>query len=227
MSGKVRTYTQGLVDGLGNPLPLRVGEGKDYTLFDVDGSMRRFGEATVWDDIVQSVSATNLYGTPGKADYDFDNLWVVLEESGALATPGDCLFINYQISHAAKPDSTFRLHMHWAQSSDTVRTITGKYRVQDNGAGTTTAWTSFTATTEYGETGGNVFDTSEWDYDTDGNFNQITRLVDIPLTGLGVSAIIQVVFTRTDANATSDVYIYSVDGHIEKDDDGSRQEYIK
>jgi hypothetical protein len=51
--------------------------------------------------------------------------------------------------------------------------------------------------------------------------------VDIPLTGLGVSAIIQVVLARTDANAASDVYIYSVDGHIEKDSLGSRQEYVK
>ncbi len=206
---------------------LVVGDPTNYTQIESDGSVRHFGDATVHDDLVQPISATQMYSTPGKVDFDFTNMWAVLEESGSLSTPGDCLFVNYQIAHAAKPDSTFRLHFHWSQSSDTVRTISGKYRIQDQGAGTTTAWETFSATTEFGGTGDNVFDTSEWDYGTDGNFNQITRLVDIPLTGLGVSAIIQVVLARTDSNAASDVYIYSVDGHIEKDSLGSRQEYVK
>lgn len=208
-------------------LPFRFGAGENYTEIDIDGSVRHFGEATVFDDVVQSVSATNLYGTPGKADYDFTNLWAVLEESGSLSTAGDCIFVNYQIPHAAIADGIFRLHMHWSQSSNTVRTISGKYRIQNNGAGGTTAWQTFSATTAYGGSGGNIFDTTDWNYGTGGNFNQITRLVDIPLTGLGVSAIIQVVVARTDANAGSDLFLLSMDGHIEKDATGSRQEYEK
>ena len=207
--------------------PIKIGGPVNYTQFDTDGSVRQFGAATVWDDIVQSVNATNLFGVPGKADFNFDNLWVVLQSGGALTTPGDCLFLNYQVPHATALDSLFRLHFHWSQSSNTARTISGKYRIQDQGGATVTDWESFSATTAFGEGGGNVFDTTDWDYVTDGNFNQITRLVDIPLLDHGVSAIIQVVLARTDANAASDIYVYSVDAHIEKDATGSREEYTK
>lgn len=209
--------------------PLKIGSGSNYLQVETDGSLRRYGTSTVFDDVVQSVNNSNLYDVAGKADYDFNNLWVVLQSGGVLTTLNDCLFVNYQIPHAAKPDSVFKLHFHWSQSNNNVRTISGKYRKQgQNGVGTSTAWTNFSMTTAYGTNPnqGNVFDTSSWNFGT-GNFNQITRLVDIPLSDLGLSGIIQVVFTRTDAVAASDIYIYSVDGHIEKDDDGSRQEYVK
>jgi hypothetical protein len=207
--------------------PLIIGSGDDYSQFDADGSLRHMGAATVWDDVVQSISAVNMYSTPGKVDFDFAEQWAVLQASGSLDTNGDIIFINYQLPHAARAGSLFRLHMHWSQSSATVRTIGGKYRIQDNGTGTTSAWSDFTASTAHTEAGGgSVLDVSGHDFGS-GNFNQITRLVDIDLTGLGVSAIVQLRFARTDANAGADIYLYSVDGHVEKDSGGSREEYTK
>jgi hypothetical protein len=172
-----------------------------------------------FEDLREVLSGKNLLGTPGTADYDFTNGWIVLQEGGDIATAGDVVLANFQLPHALKLNTTANLHLHWIQTTETSRTITGKFRIQPNGAVPITAWTDFSATCTAAED--NVF---PWAVS---GVVQTTSLVAIDLTGFNISDIIQVRIARTDANAADDMYVLYMDMHIEVDTIGSTTEYAK
>lgn len=166
-----------------------------------------------YEDLREQLNGKNLYGNPGKADFDFDNGWIVLEEGGSISTVGDVVMTNFQLPHAVKTDSTAYLHLHWVQTTETTRTITGKYRIQNNGSTPVTAWTDFTATCS--DAGDNAI---PW---AAGGIVQVTSLANIDLTDVGLSAIIQVRLARTDAAASDDMYLLYMDMHVAVDGYGS------
>ena len=209
------TFTEALTEGryIGN-----VADG-NYTAIGADGTFTLHGDATVWEDLREVLTGKNLNSVPGTADYDFDNLWVALADSGDIDVIGDVVGSNYQLPHSVKVGSTARLHLHWVQMTETSRTITGKYRIQKNGMAPATDWADFTATCTAAED--NVF---PW---VEGGLTQITRLVDIDLTDIPISSIIQVKIARTDTNAADTMFALYMDMHVEKDSMGSNDEFVK
>jgi len=184
---------------------------------DSTGNLVLTGTATCWDDLREPLNGENLYSSPGKADYDWTELAVTFDPSGNIATEGDLITQCYQIPHACKTNSVMKLHLHWWQSDSTTRQFTWQYRLQNQGAAKTTSWSASI-----------VVDTNTnnaVDYVT-GTINQITDLGDIDTTGLGLSSMVQVKLTRTDAVAGK-LYATYLDLHYEIDSFGSNLEYIK
>lgn len=196
--------------------PLYIGSGANRVKIDVDGHMTFEGDATFHEDISEPLTAKNLDTTPGTADYSYADDWIILEKGGVLATDADTINVKYQLKHATKPGSNFKIHLHWKQTNNTVRTIEGKHRIQKNGQATTSAWQNFSATTN----------NSIYTY-VSGDLNQITSITTIDLTNTGLSDIIQVRFTRTDNNNGADMYCFMCDAHYEGNSLGSNSEYQK
>ena len=195
---------------------IRFGSQDSYTGFDEDGTMQAYGDATCWDDIVGSLVASQLNSVAGKLDYNWAENSITMNPSGDPANQADRLIFNFQVPHAAKL-SEMRLHIHWEQTNTTVRTFRVDYRLQNNGAAKTTAWTTVIRST------GGSYDKFTY---TSGTLNQITRLVEVDLSSAMLSTTVQFRLTRTDSNA-GDVEATFVDAHVERDTLGSRTEYTK
>jgi hypothetical protein len=182
-----------------------------------DGTLQLLGDATVWEDLSGPLNGKNLYDTPGKVDYDFDEGCVVFQPSGSLAVVGDVAVVTFQVKHAAKADAPLHLHIHWEQPSSGRRTFQWTYRVQSNGAAKSTGWA--TAIDVHSDLA------SAFPY-VSGTLNQITALGDVPLVGVGISGLVQVKITRTDATS-GDINATYIDAHYQIDTLGSREEYVK
>lgn len=189
----------------------------NYTDIEADGSLSYKGDATIWDDLVGSLIASRLTSTSGKLNYNYDENTITMQSGGAPTNINDRLIFNHQKPHAAKTSSTFNLHIHWEQVSTNIIIWQIDYRIQHNDQLKTIAWTTVTANT----TDDNVFS-----YPGSGTFNQITRLVDIDWSTAALSSTLQFRLTRIDVT-TGDIEATFVDGHVEYDSDGSRQEFIK
>lgn len=195
---------------------LYVGSGSDRACFDTDGSFTLEGAATVWEDVTFPLVARRLDATTGTLNYDWDNATIVMGANGDLSNSADTLMFVCQLPHKVKVNSTADLHIHWEQPADQAYTFDVAYRIQNNGSAKTTAWT---IVSDIGMAN-NVFTY------TSGTLIQITDLLDIDLTGYGISSLIQVKLTRSDSTA-GDIEAIAVDFHFEIDSLGSRQEYVK
>ena len=181
-----------------------------------DGTWVNHGDSTTWDDIVQSLVASRLESVVGKLKYNYDNNTITMEPGGVITNSIDRLIMNSQYPHAAKTDGEMRLHIHWEQTDATAREFTVQYRIQHNGNDKTTAWQTVVVDTSVN----NVFDY------TSGTLMQITNLVAVDMTGAGISATVQFRIARTDSVAV-DLESHFIDSHIERDMNGSREEFIK
>lgn len=199
--------------------PLHLGSAGDRTVVEQDGSLKFEGAATVWEDLDGRLNGSSLYTAAGKADYSFTEVCVVLQPSGSLATAGDVVELAFQVKHAAKAGSPLKLHIHWEQTDATARQFSYTYRVQKQGAAKTADWAT-TVVVSTTTAGVNAFTY------TSGVLNQISSLGEITLTDVGISAIVQVKLTRTDA-VVGDINVTYLDAHYEIDTVGSRQEYVK
>lgn len=192
------------------------GSGTNRTKFNEDGSMVFEGDATVWDDVIGSLIAKKLTAVTGKVDYNWDEITITFEPNGDIDTEADVLFFNVQIPHAQRVNSPLDLHIHWEQDSAVDRDLEIHYRIQHNGQLKTTTWTEATVS---------LLDDTKFTY-TSGTLNQISDLIHIPSTGIGISAVVQFKIARTDNNA-GDLEATFIDIHVEKDTIGSRSEYVK
>jgi len=181
------------------------------------GHLSLTGDATCWDDLREPLNGENLFTNPGKADYDWAELAVTFDPSGNIATDGDIVTQTYQLPHACKVGSTLKLHIHWWQTDATTRQFTWQYRLQNQRAAKTTAWSaSINVDTN----------TNNAEPYVSGTLNQITKLGDIDTTGLSLSSMVQIKLTRTDAVAGKLSATY-LDLHYEIDSLGSNAEYTK
>jgi len=195
---------------------LYIGSGANRVSIDTDGSLMLEGDATVWEDVTFPMTAERLDSTAGTLNYNYDEATITMGGGGDISASSDTLMFVCQIPHKIKLDSVADLHIHWEQPADQAYTFDVEYRIQSNGSAKTTAWT---AISNIGMTN-NVFPY------TSGTLIQITDLVDIDLTGIGISDLIQVKLTRSDATA-GNIEAIAVDFHFEIDSLGSRQEYVK
>lgn len=179
------------------------------------GTLKFQGTSTVWDDLRTSLIGRRLASTAGTVNYDYAENAVVFSPNGTITDTNDTVVFNFQLPHAAIADGSLKVHMHYEQDTATTRTFALRYRIQDNGEAKTTAWTTVSAST-----GSSVFPY------TGGTINNILPLATVDLTGIGISAVVQVQMTRTDSN-TGDVNVTFIDGHFEMDQLGSDTEYTK
>lgn len=197
--------------------PLYMGNGSDRVKVDTNGMQTFEGNATTWEDSPNILIGQRLESNLGTLDYDYDEAAISAAPNGDITSSADRAVLSFQISHSAKTDEALKLHVHWEQPDATERAFTYQYRVQGNGQEKTSAWSTAETVTS---TDGNAFAY------TSGTLNQITVLGDIPVSAMGLSAIVQIRFTRSDAN-TGNVLVTSVDCHYEKNSTGSDQEYVK
>lgn len=188
----------------------------NYSKFEQDGTMQAMGDATVWDDIVQSLIGQRLFSVVGKVDYNYDNNSITMQSAGSMAQANDRIIFNLEKRHGLKTASTFKLHAHWEQVSANKIEWTTDYRIQQNGTAKTTSWTRLTA---------NSTDNSAFAYSA-GTLNQITELADIDLSTAGLSATVNFRIVRDDSTA-GDIEVVFIDAHAEWDMLGSRTEYTK
>jgi len=197
-----------------------IGEGSNRLKIEDDGTIVREGNATVWDDIVGSLIGKRLSSVVGKVEYNYAENAITFKSGGSISTANDIVNFNLQYPHAAKVTGSMNLHIHWEQSDTYLNMpiqFTVKYRVQSNGAAKTTSWT--TVVVEANPTNNAMTYVS-------GTFNQITKLINVDMTGMGISSTAQFQLARTDSE-TGDIIGTFVDAHVEMDTDGSRSEFSK
>ena len=185
-------------------------DGSDLTISD---NVKLSGDATAWEDVQESLIGKRLAATSGKVDYDYDENRVKFERNGSISTTNDRIAFNIQLPHAAK-DSELRVHMHF-EDTGLAGTFTIRYRIQSNGQARTTSWTTTTANTSNA-----VFTYSS------GTLNNLLSLVNIDLTGTGLSDVVQIQVARTDSTS-GDIYATFIDAHYEVDAFGSDTEFTK
>lgn len=189
----------------------------NYLEIEADGTDVRKGDATVWDDIVNSLIGSRLFSTAGKVDYDYSENAVNFQSGGSIAVANDRVIFNLQYPHAALSTGKMKLHAHWEQVNTNKIEFTVQYRIQKNNAVKTTDWTTVTSDSD---------DDSVYTYPGSGTFNQIIELAEIDMTDEGLSATVQFRVVRTDST-NGDIFVTFIDAHIESDMLGSRSEYIK
>jgi hypothetical protein len=175
-----------------------------------------------WDDLAASLIGKRLSSAAGTVDYDYSESAVKFQVGGTVTNANDVVGWNNQKPHGVCEDCVFKLHIHWEQDFDGVLspTWTYQYRVQDNGGMKTTAWTTVSVTSAAGN---EVFDRPTA---TGEVVNQITMLGDIDTSASPLSSTVQFRLTRSDST-TGDVLATFVDSHVNYDQRGSRQEYVK
>jgi len=192
-----------------------IGAGANRRKIDASGTVKLEGGATYWDDIAGPLSGAKLGSAAGSAAYNYNENSVEFAANGSITNANDRVFMSVQLPHGVKPDSLMKFHMHWEQTDAVVRTMTLRYRIQDNSEAKVTAWTTVAVDT----------DDSIYTY-VSGTINNILPIVAIDLTGVGLSAVVQLQFTRTDGG-TGVLAATSLDAHVERDQEGSDQEYVR
>lgn len=201
---------------------VRFGNETSYTQFKGDGSLRYFGNATVWRDELNQLIGQKLESPNSRIAYDLLEGTVDFADNCDLT---DYILTNIQINHDWKFGSDICPHLHWFQSSSNMPNWIIQYRWQSNGKAKVTSWTN------------NIWNENAFTY-TSGTILQITEFSHItPPEGYGISDILQVRILRDTNNdselftgldpLTGDAIALSFDIHLEIDTDGSRQEYVK
>jgi hypothetical protein len=189
----------------------------NYSYFESDGTLVHKGDATIWDDVNGSALQVKVLGTGVSINNTENTL-----DFTATADLNDYGYDNYQTPHSKKLESDIYPHIHWVQKEDNTPNWLLQYRFQSNGTATETTWTNY------------VCNTNAFAYTT-GTINQISYGDGI--AGNGLSSVIQMRVLRDTNNdstefSTTDSYsqtanITFIDIHVEKDTEGSRQQYIK
>lgn len=199
----------------------KIGTGSDFTEIEEDGTIKRNGSATTFDDMATSLIGKRLFSNTGTVDYNYIENALKFQDRGSFASANNYVSASIQYPHKAKADGKIYPHIHWEQDSNDAVVFELQYRIQGNNQPKNTAWANMV---------GNTTD-SVFPY-ISGTLNQITQFKDgsgnayIDMTGAGISATIQFRLTRTD-NINTDVLATFFDFHYEIDSDGSKTEYSK
>ena len=206
------------------------GDAINNTEFAADGTMRRNGTATAWQDMIGNLFGSKLNSTSGQVDYDFDSNSLKFSQNGSLSTAADRVQANLEINHQFRVGTsiTFSPHIHWFQEIETgaakAITLSMRYRLQKNGEAQTAAWTTITCDT--GSGGDDIYDFTA---EADGLYNQLSKFPDITVD-CDISDTFQFQAARTDTDdelGSQYAYVYFIDFHGEVDSDGSDEEYTK
>jgi len=195
----------------------KFGSSTDSFEIETDGSTMRNGDATMWDDVTGSLVARRLESTVGRLNYNYTENSITMQDDGNPDSTADNLIFNFQKPHGAKVASTFNLHIHWEQVEDGAVEFTLQYRIQNNGSAKETTWSEVVVDSSVG---------NKFTY-VSGTLNQITELIELDWSSSSISATVQFRLARTDDIGLDDIEATFIDGHVEFDNIGSRQEYIK
>lgn len=213
--------------GDANPVfsTLKVGASPDSFEVEPDGTWINKGEGTVWDEISQPFVGANIYEVAGRVDYNYTEL--TLDFGGNARYPDEPVGIVTQLSHARRIDSDIRPHIHWMQDYAQQPNILIEYRMY-NINDVPPAWTLKALTV----------DDNKFPYAGAGS-QQLTEF-NLPEghgVGLGLSFTIDVKIYRDSLNTSglfSGIDIYPgawrakyFDIHLERDMNGSREEFVK
>lgn len=197
----------------------------NYTKFKTDGTVRSYGTATAWQDMIADLFGKRLNSVAGSVDYDYDDNAITFQSGGDITDAADRVSGNLEINHQFKVGTniTFKPHIHWFQqvTSGAVTSFvwTLRYRLQRNNAAKTTSWTTITCSA------GTADDVFDFTGEADGLYNQLSRFDDITVT-CAISDTIQFQMTRTDSE-TGNANVYFMDLHGEVDSFGSDEEISK
>jgi hypothetical protein len=197
---------------------LKVGDvtGGDYSEFEEDGTLIKYGDATTWTDF--SVAAiSSKRGSNDKPDYDFTNIGLLFPQNNTT----EKVYLSVQMDHRKKMDSDISFHFHYIQSEVTQPTFTIEYKFYNNGALVPGSWTTLNTSDEGGSKGLLTYPGSG-DMMQIGEFPLIT-----PPSPETVSANLDVIMYRDDNDISGDILVKYIDFHYEIDSDGSREEYAK
>jgi hypothetical protein len=198
------------------------GVSPNYAMFDADGTLRLFGNATTYKDELYALVGQRLESPASDLALNLAEASVTFE-NGARIT--DYVTMDIQLNHDWAVGTPVYPHLHWWQASATLPNWLIQYRWQVNGGTKTTAWTSAARASE-------AFTYSS------GTLNQITKFPTItPPSGSGLSDILQVRIIRDKINTSglfggsdglaANVDAVSFDIHKKIDGFGSNEEYVK
>lgn len=157
-----------------------------------------------WDDIQNSLIGKRLASVAGTVAYNFAENTVDFSANGDITDVNDTVGWNVQLPHGADLNSTLNVHIHFEQSDNLEREITIRYRIQSNSEAKTINWTTVVVSTN----------NAVWPY-VSGTLNNILPLVSIDISNAGLSDIIQIQMTRSDAQ-TGLIPVLFADAHVRR-----------
>lgn len=205
------SYPNNLVVGkLDQLIPgAKFGTETNYIELETDGTLRKYGNATEYDDIVFEMTPARL-GALSKPDWDTTNLGFLFPQNDTT----EYVDIIVQLSHRWKEGSTIYPHVHVRQAANTQAVFKMDYRWYNLGQAIPEATQTYTMN-QYAVT-----------YSS-GTISQIVKGAGISGTGKTISSLLKLRLYRDDNAYTGDILVDQFDVHIEIDGLGSRQEYSK
>ena len=176
-----------------------------------DGHILLGGEATAWDDVVTPL----VTATQGQVDKP---AWNTTDGTFDFPRndPTAIMYLNVQMPHRRRADSTVRPHVHWHQTQAGNPVFKMYYRWSNLGGAVPAVWQTY------------VMDKLVFPYPGTGEIDQILD-GQTPLdgTGMGISSMLQDKLYRDDNVYAGVVPATSFDIHVEIDGFGSNTEFVK
>jgi len=192
----------------------------NYTEVMVDGTIRQYGEATEYDDMLCQAIGNGIDTSTGRLSYDYTE--GTIDYATNARYTDEPVFFAFQMSHRQKDSSNVFFHIHWLQDAAGSPNWLLRYRTVANGS----AASAYT----------NVALVSNLFTYTAGTILQITTFGSIQAAP-GVSNCVDCILYRDSANASglfagADTYpnagkVKFADLHFQVDSLGSNTEYSK
>lgn len=183
-----------------------------------------------WDDLSSPIVASaRLDTSSGRLDYNFFNGAVNFNSDARY--PNEPVLIPLQVPHSAKygAGAVLRPHIHWYQSQVAIPNFLIAYKIIEIGS-------QVTVETDYSNHTFLTIDNHRITY-VSGTLYQLSEFPEIDISSVGLSTSIDVVLFRDSNNTSgefagvdpvaSDVLVKWQDQHVQKDGEGSRQEFVK
>jgi hypothetical protein len=198
---------------------VKLGGENDYLSVDDDGTVRLVGEATVWEDVLPT-TYIQLTGTAAPNITLVGNSSVLRAQEFANSSANEEMNAVWQFPHAAKVGAAFVPHLH--------------LYVPDNTTGGDIVFQMIYRFAPVNGTGGAdsspVYGTLTRAANAGINGNAILSFGPITPTNATISAMFHAQFKRVQGGADTfdgTCWLLSSDLHVEKNDLGSKEEYVK
>ena len=196
---------------------LNTGNNLGSAVFDINGTLKLYGTATVFTDLYTPIISAKLAGVNDPDFTDFNGIGTYAYEfqNNVVATE-DEVFLTFQMPHSYKLNSQFKPHIHW--SPDSSNTGNSRFQLNCSKADINSQFTQITFRFDANSTT-NKFGTHQI---SDSN---------ITTSCTNISCIMQCRLWRnssaTEDDYASGTYLHAIDFHIEMDTLGSDAEYVK
>ena len=200
----------------------------NYTEIESDGTLRFYGGATTWDDLLFPLTGQKIDVASGRINYDYFNGTVNFNANARY--PEEPVGFAVQIKHKWKEGSVVRPHIHWLQqhATEIPNWLLG-YKISKKN-------TARTIETDFSNHTFLLISEHRYTY-ASGVLNQISHFTPITLTGVEISDMVHFVLFRDTGNVSTlfagadpsalGEHIDEFDVHIEIDSIGSNEEYVK